>query len=47
MNVWGINCEIENIAIFYFDYLQIPDKTRLDAVHLAVAAFHKMDYLIS
>ena len=43
--VLEVNEEIENIARQYFAALQIPEKAKIDAFHLAVAAWHKMDYL--
>ena len=45
--VLEVNEEIENLAQQYFAALQIPEKAKIDAFHLAVAAWHKMDYLLS
>lgn len=42
-----VNEEIEGLARQYFAALQIPEKAKIDAFHLAVAAWHKMDYLLS
>jgi hypothetical protein len=42
-----MNNKIEKMADIYFDKLKIPDKAQLDAAHLAVACYYKMDYLIS
>lgn len=42
-----VNEEIEALARQYFAALQIPEKAKIDAFHLAVAAWHKMDYLLS
>ncbi|MCF8241420.1 MAG: type II toxin-antitoxin system VapC family toxin [Melioribacteraceae bacterium] len=47
INVLELNIEIEKLAKKYFDVLPIPNKAQLDAAHLAVACYHKMDYLIS
>ena len=45
--VLEVNEEIEDLAQQYFAALQIPEKAKIDAFHLAVAAWHKMDYLLS
>lgn len=45
--VLDVNEEIEDLAQQYFAALQIPEKAKIDAFHLAVAAWHKMDYLLS
>jgi hypothetical protein len=45
--VLEINDEIQKLAEKYFDMLEIPEKARLDAAHLAVAVWHEMDYLLS
>jgi len=45
--VLEVNIQIEDLAKKYFAALQIPDKAKIDAFHLAVAAWHKMDYLLS
>ena len=42
-----VNEQIENLAQKYFAALQIPEKAKIDAFHLAVAAWHKMDYVLS
>lgn len=42
-----VNREIQTIAERYFDALDIPEKARLDASHLAVAVWHEVDYLLS
>lgn len=47
ISVLEMNNEIEKIAEIYFDKLNIPSKSRLDAAHLAAACWHKMDYLVS
>lgn len=41
------NDEIQKLAIEYFVRLEIPEKARLDAAHLAVAVWHEMDYMLS
>ena len=45
--VLEVNERIEELAQEYFAALQIPDKARVDAFHLAIAAWHKMDYVLS
>jgi len=45
--VLEVNEQIEDLAQQYFAALQIPEKAKIDAFHLAVAARHKMDYLLS
>lgn len=45
--VLEINQEIQKLAQRYFDSLDIPEKARLDASHLATAVWHEIDYLIS
>jgi hypothetical protein len=47
ISVLEMNNKIEKMADIYFDKLKIPDKAQLDAAHLAVACYYKMDYLIS
>ena len=42
-----VNDEIQKIAQTYFERLTIPEKARLDAAHLAIACYYKMDYLLS
>ena len=42
-----LNDEIESLAKFYFKVLRIPEKSKLDAFHLAVACMHKMDYVVT
>jgi hypothetical protein len=45
--VLEINDEIQKLAEKYFIELEIPEKAKLDAAHLAVAVWHEMDYLLS
>ncbi|MFQ5630244.1 MAG: type II toxin-antitoxin system VapC family toxin [bacterium] len=42
-----LNLEIQKLAQKYFAALEIPEKAKLDASHLAVAVWHEMDYLLS
>ena len=39
--------EIRNLADIYFSKLDIPGKARADSYHLAVAAWHGIDFLVS
>ena len=45
--VLEVNKQIEDLAKKYFAALQIPEKAKIDAFHLVVAAWHKMDYVLS
>lgn len=42
-----INPEIERLARRYFKELSIPERSRLDAFHIAVAAWHGVEYVAS
>ncbi len=42
-----LNVSVEKMAQVYVDRLKIPKKSALDAVHLAVASIHNMDYLVT
>lgn len=46
-SVLEVDLEIENLAEQYFSALNIPDKAKIDAFHLAIAAWHRMDYVLS
>lgn len=39
--------DVRELADLYFARLQIPEKARGDAYHLALATYHGMDFLIS
>ena len=45
--VLEINDRVRRLADLYFDRMNIPEKARGDAYHLAVAAFHGMDFLVT
>lgn len=45
--VLEVNKEIQQLAQRYFDALEIAEKAKLDASHLAVAVWHEVDYLLS
>ncbi len=38
---------VRRLADTYFESMQIPEKARGDAYHLALAAFHGMDFLVT
>jgi predicted nucleic acid-binding protein len=42
-----LNDEIAFLAQLIFEKLSIPDKARDDALHIAIACFHDIDYLLS
>ncbi|HMT06910.1 MAG TPA: type II toxin-antitoxin system VapC family toxin [Pyrinomonadaceae bacterium] len=42
-----VNREIEQLADEYFRVLNIPQRSRIDAAHMAVAVWHNVDYLLS
>lgn len=42
-----VNPEVLKLARIYYDALDLPDKARLDAVHIALAVQHGMKYLVS
>lgn len=42
-----VNEEIEQLGEHYFTAINIPERARLDALHLAVAAYHAVDYVLS
>jgi len=39
--------EVRRLADEYFNAIQIPEKARADAYHLALAAWHGLDFLVS
>ena len=45
--VLEITEEVRRLADLYFDRIEIPEKARGDAYHLALASFHGMDFLVS
>jgi hypothetical protein len=42
-----ITPDVTKLARKYYAALDLPDKARLDAIHLALAVQHGMDYLVS
>ncbi|MEW6211629.1 MAG: type II toxin-antitoxin system VapC family toxin [Acidobacteriota bacterium] len=45
--VLEVNEEIRDLAEKYFAAITLPDKAKMDAFHLAIAVWHKMDYLLT
>jgi len=43
----SISSEIENLAYELIELLEMPEKAITDALHLAVASFHNMDFLVT
>jgi len=39
--------QIRRLADLYYEKIRIPEKARGDAYHLAIAAFHGMDFLVT
>lgn len=42
-----VTTEVQALAELYFDQIQIPEKARADAYHLALATIHGLDFLVS
>ncbi|MGH9823160.1 MAG: type II toxin-antitoxin system VapC family toxin [Blastocatellia bacterium] len=42
-----VNQEVQNLAEKYFAAIDLPDRARIDAFHLALAVWHRTDYLLS
>ncbi len=42
-----IDKEVQDLAMLYFSALQLPEKARADAYHLALATWHGLDFLVS
>jgi hypothetical protein len=47
ITILGFNPEIENLALQYFNLLNIPEKSKLDAFHLAYCVLFGIDFLLS
>ena len=45
--VLDVNEEVRVMAQRYFDAINLPDRARIDAFHLAIAVWHEMDYLLT
>ncbi len=42
-----LTADVEWLAALYFEAVQLSEKARADSYHLAIAAIHDMDYLVS
>jgi predicted nucleic acid-binding protein len=42
-----INPDIERLSEKYFSHLRIPNKAKADTYHLAIACWHKIDFLVT
>jgi hypothetical protein len=47
LRVLELNEEIRTLASQYFATLQIPESSKTDAFHMAVAVWHKTDYILT
>jgi hypothetical protein len=47
INILPQHPDIEKLALLYKDLLQIPDRSKLDAYHLASAVLAEVDYLLT
>jgi predicted nucleic acid-binding protein len=47
LSVLKITAEVVQLALIYGKLLAIPEKSKIDAVHLALAVHHEMDYLLT
>lgn len=47
LRMLDLNDEIRTLASKYFTTLQLPESSRMDASHLAVAVWHQTDYLLT
>lgn len=39
--------EVRDLAEYYFQVIDLPERARADAYHLALAVWHGMDYLVT
>ena len=42
-----LNEDIMDLAEIYFERLQIPEKAKPDSLHLSVASFHEISYILT
>ncbi len=45
--VLEMTADVASLADMYFNALSIPQKARNDSLHMALAVYHGMDYLVS
>lgn len=43
----GVNPEIERIADQYYRAIELPERARADAFHLATASWYRVEYMLS
>ena len=46
-SVLEVLLKVRNLAESYFAAIEIPEKARADSYHLALAAWHGMDFMVS
>lgn len=46
-SVLEVSAEVRDLAEHYFSAIDLPERARADAYHLALAVFHGMDYLVT
>ena len=39
--------DVESLSVAYYKLLGIPEKSRIDAFHLAIAVYYEIDFLLS
>lgn len=42
-----VSTEVRDLAEHYFTAIDLPERARADAYHLALAVWHGMDYLVT
>ena len=47
MSVLALNGDIQKLAEEYVAAIKLPERAKLDAFHLAVAAWYRVDYVLS
>jgi len=47
IKILEINSDVQMLAELYISRLKIPKKAAMDALHLAAASWHGMDYLVT
>jgi hypothetical protein len=49
LSITELACQnsLEELAQKYFAAMQMPEKSRIDAFHLAIAAWYRLDYVLS
>ncbi|HLA28695.1 MAG TPA: type II toxin-antitoxin system VapC family toxin [Syntrophales bacterium] len=47
MHILAINEEIVNLSVTYGAVLNLPERSKVDALHLALAVYYEMNYLLT